>query len=59
MAKGIVTTVEVCSNEYTSTNHRFNSFRKAMKYVRKIANGGWHFIGVTRDDKEGYVYMTN
>ena len=59
MTKGIATTVEVWTNEYTVKRHRFNSIREGMRFAREIANGGWHFIGVAREDRKGYCYMAN
>ena len=59
MAQAISTRVEVCTNPYTSKMYKFNSIRKAMKFVREIANGGHWFIGIERTDRRGYIYTTN
>jgi len=59
MAQSVATTVEVWTNVYTVKYHLFGSIRKGVAFARKIANGGYHFIGVTRKDRKGFCYMTN
>ena len=63
MAKGIESIVEIWSNEYTDKREKFPSIRKAIAYARnkscRISGVDHHFIGVTRVDRKGYIYMTN
>lgn len=59
MAKGIITTVEIWSNVYSVRYERFGSIRKAMNFVRSIAYGGYHFIGIERSDRKGFCYITH